>query len=61
MNTAEPVYLEMLCNYSESTYRYLIFVVENTFQGGDWMGGEYEANGLEYVTFNELEVYVKAE
>lgn len=61
LNAATPVYLEMLCNYSESTYRYLIFVVENTFQGGDWMGGEYEANGLEYVTFNELEVYVKAE
>ena len=57
----EPVVLEMLCNYSGESYQYLIFVVEDTYPGfGEW--GEYEeTNQRGYITFNELEVFVKAE
>ena len=58
---AEPCVLKMLCNYSGESYQYLIFVVEDTYPGrGD--GGYYvEGNQRGYVTFNELEVFVKAE
>ena len=58
---AEPVVLEMLCNYSEASYQYLVFVVEDTFDGRDLRFEYVELNGQEYVTFNELEVFVKAE
>ena len=61
VEAAEQVVLEMLCNYSETTYRYLIFVVEQTYYGR----GEYamwdDQNPRKYITFNELEVFVKAE
>ena len=58
---AEPVVLEMLCNYSEATYRYLIFVVTDTYHSYGSGGQGDEANQREYITFNELEVFVKAE
>ena len=49
----------MLCNYSGDAYRYLIFVVEDTFDSANW--GGREVNLREFVSFNELEVFVKAE
>ena len=61
VEAAEPVCLKMLCDYTGARYRYLIFVVEDTYDGyGEWGMGE-EQNPREYVTFNELEVCVKAE
>ena len=66
---AEPVYLDMLCNYEEvddgkggvtgKGYRYLFFVVEDTYNGSTGNYG-YEVNENEYVTFSELEVCVQA-
>lgn len=54
---ADPVVLNMLCNYTGEKFRYLIFVIEATFEGGRTMG----ANIREYITIDELEVCVKAE
>ena len=59
LEAAEPVVLDMQCNYTGEQYQYLIFVVEDTFDSARWNG--QEENALEYVTFNELEVCVKAE
>lgn len=56
---AEPVVLKMLCNYSGDEYRYLIFVVEDTYNDDNYY--DPEVNKREYVSFNELEVCVKAE
>ena len=56
----DPVCLDMRCNYTGDSYRYLIFVIEDTFNYPRW-GVLREENPLEYVTFNELEVSVKAE
>ena len=61
VEAAEPVCLEMLCNYTGAGYRYLIFVVEDTFDGYYMWNVDAERNGQEYVTFNEVEVCVKAE
>ncbi len=58
-NAADPIVLNLLCNYTGTAYRYLIFVVEDTYDGNRW-GGQ-EENPFEYVTFDELEVCVKAE
>ena len=55
---APPVVLNMLCNYTGAKYRYLIFVVDDTFNS-DRYGEEYEENAAQYVTINELEVCVK--
>lgn len=59
VEAAEPVVLNMLCNYSGERYRYLIFVVEDTYDGRRWAGSE--ENTRQYITINELEVCVKAE
>lgn len=66
---AEPVYLDMLCNYEEvddgqggvtgQSYRYLFFVIEDTYYGSTGNYG-YEVNEGEYITFSELEVCVQA-
>ena len=61
LDAADPVCLEMLCNYTGEAYRYLIFVVEDTFDGVGMFLIDEEQNGQEYITFNELEVSVKAE
>ncbi|WP_065219052.1 MULTISPECIES: DUF4959 domain-containing protein [Butyricimonas] len=57
---ADPVVLKMLCNYSGEKYRYLIFVVEDTYHGGSYGYGD-DGNRRKYISFNELEVCVKAE
>ncbi len=56
---ADDVVLSMLCNYTGEAYQYLIFVVEDTYNSMRYLGRE--ENPKEYVTFNELEVCVKAE
>lgn len=56
VEAAEPVFLDMLCNYTGAKYRYLIFVVTDTYDA--YQG---EKNTEEYITFNELEVFIKAE
>ncbi len=56
---AEPVLLNMECNYSGESFQYLFFVIEDTYDSARWNG--FEENPTEYVTFNELEVCVKAE
>ena len=61
MEAADPVILNMLCNYTGTAYRYLIFVVTDTYSSGRWANDEYEDNVKEYVSFNELEVCVKAD
>ena len=59
MEKAEPVLLNMECNYSGESFQYLFFVIEDTYDSARWNG--FEENPTEYVTFNELEVCVKAE
>lgn len=59
VEAADPVVLNMLCNYSGEAYRYLIFVVHDTYDSYRWLG--QEENPREYVTINELEVCIKAE
>ena len=61
LENAEPVVLEMLCNYTGASYRYLIFVVTDTYCSWRWGDDYYEENGEEYITINELEVCVQAE
>lgn len=61
LKAAQPVCLEMLCNYTGANYRYLIFVVEDTFDGYYMWNVDAERNGQEYITFNELEICVKSE
>lgn len=61
---AEPISLEMKCNYFGEAFRYVFFIVEDT-----WMSKRnqsqfpygYEENAKEYITFDELEVFVKKE
>ena len=57
IESADPVVLKMLCNYTGAQYRYLIFVVEDTY----YARSGSEDNNMQYITFNELEVCVKAE
>ena len=59
LEAAPPVMLNMLCNYTGAAYRYLIFVVEDTYDS--LRAGGQEENQLQYVTINELEVCIKAE
>lgn len=61
LEKAEPVVLNMLCNYTGATYRYLIFVVTDTYCSNRWGNEYYEDNTREYITINELEVCVQAE
>lgn len=58
-DAAEPICLSLLCNYTGSGYRYLILVVEDTYDG--FRSGGQEENPFEYVTFDELEVFVNAD
>ncbi len=57
----EPITLEMKCNYTGEAFRYVFFEVYDTY--GSMRNGseDYEENDREYVTFDELEVYVKME
>ncbi len=57
---ADPVVLRMLCNYTGAEFQYLILVVLDTYSD---TGNIYTSNvnPREYVTFNEMEVCVKAE
>ena len=61
---AEPILLRMPCNYTGDKFRYIILVVEDTYNSERW-GDEYpegyEENAAEYVSFEEMEVLVKAE
>ena len=50
----------MICNYSGESYRYLILVVEDTYNSSRW-NEDTEENPTGYVTFDEIEVLVKAE
>lgn len=63
-NAASPIILRMLCNYTGKTFRYLILVVEDTYLSNRW-GNQYplgyEENAKEFITFDEIEVLVKAE
>lgn len=59
VEAADPIVLEMLCDYTGVKYRYLIFVIGDTFNSDRF--GNYEDNPNEYITFNELEVCVRAE
>jgi hypothetical protein len=61
VEAADPIYLNMLCNYTGTPYRYLFFVVEDTYNSSKFGGEGEERNIREYVTFHELEVYVEAE
>jgi len=57
---ADPGGLRMLCNYEAGRkFRYLILVVTDTYNVPNWY--EPDKNAREYITFNELEVYIKAE
>ena len=58
-DAADPIVLNLLCHYTGTAYRYLIFIVEDTYDSQRWGGSE--ENPFEYITFDELEVYVKAE
>lgn len=56
-DAADEVYLEMLCNFTEGvTCRYLIFRVMDTY---DTNNGTPERNQREFITFDELEVFVR--
>ena len=54
----EPVVLKMMCNYSGEKFRYLILVVEDTYNTTNM---NPEQNMSEYITCDELEVAVLAE
>lgn len=63
-NAAEPIVLRMMCNYSEKSFRYLILVISDTYLSNRWSfdyPNGYEENAKEYITFDEIEVLVKAE
>ena len=61
---AEPIVLRLTCNYTGESFRYLILVVEDTYFSNRYSNENpngYEDNPEEYVTFDELEVFVRAE
>lgn len=59
---ADPVVMRMLCNYEAGRkFRYLILVVTDTYGVRNAIDFEVEQNTREYVSFNEMEVCVKAE
>lgn len=58
-NAADPISLNMKCTYFGEAYRYIFFIVEDTWDSGRWSGSE--ENAREYITFDELEVFVKME
>lgn len=57
----DPITLEMKCNYSGEAFRYVFFEVYDTYGSLRYGSEDYEENEREYVTFDELEVYVKME
>lgn len=63
-DAADPITLDMKCNYSGEAYRYVFFIVEDTWMSHRWPTRYpygYEENTKEYITFDELEVFVKME
>ncbi|WP_222621126.1 DUF4959 domain-containing protein [Butyricimonas hominis] len=61
---AEPISLDMKCNFFGEAFRYVFFVVEDTWTSNNqgWMyPNGCEENLMEYITFDELEVFVKKE
>lgn len=61
---ADPISLDMKCNYSGEAFRYVFFIVEDTWPSNrysDQYPYGYEQNPDEYITFDELEVFVKME
>lgn len=60
-NMAEPISLDMKCNYLNEAFRYVFFVVEHTYYSNRWNRDDYNDNPKEYITFDELEVFVKLE
>ena len=64
MEAAEPIVLRMLCNYTGETFRYLVLVVDDTYLSNRWGNTHpngYEENADGYITFDEIEVAVRAE
>ena len=57
VNEAEPVYAEAVCEVSETEYQYLRVVAVDHFSTWHMVGD----NIADYVSYHELEVYVKAE
>ena len=61
---ADPISLDMKCNYSGEAFRYIFFIVEDTWMSSRWSNQYpygFEENANEYITFDELEVFVKME
>ncbi len=61
---ADPISLDMKCNYSGASFRYVFFIVEDTYMSRRWSNNYpygFEENANEYITFDELEVFVKME
>ena len=56
LEDADPTYLEVLIPASETKYKYLKIVVNDTFRGLNTAGDQ---NANQYVTMHELEVFVK--
>ena len=56
--------MDMKCNFFGEAFRYVFFVVEDTWTSNNqgWMyPNGCEENLMEYITFDELEVFVKKE
>lgn len=61
-DAADPIVLKMSCNYTGEAFRYVFFVVEDTYCSHRWQNTYplgFEDNFDEYVTFDEIEVFVK--
>lgn len=61
---ADPISLDMKCNYLGKAFRYVFFIIEDTYMSHRWSNNYpygYEDNANEYITFDELEVFVKME
>jgi len=58
-NAADPISLDMKCTYFGEAYRYIFFVVEDTWNSVRY--SDNDDNTREYITFDELEVFVKME
>lgn len=61
-DAADPIVLKMMCNYTGEAYRYVFFIVEDTYCSNRWSPQYpygYEENFDEYLTFDEIEVFVK--
>lgn len=59
---ADPITLEMKCNYTGEAFRYVFFEVYDTYTSTRWddqYPTGYEENAREYITFDEIEVFVQ--